>query len=132
MVKLRKRGTGSNLVDTGRGAAHDRPAWTVDSVAGLARRWGGREEGLRRTRGEAAGAKLGAKLIDRFLVNTGTVPYRSCRLESVRAGGIDASSVDGAGRGGGPVVVRACERRAHGKGGQQVSSTEVGMLGERR
>jgi hypothetical protein len=36
VVKLRKRGTGSNLVDMGRDAVHDRPVWMVDSVAGLA------------------------------------------------------------------------------------------------
>ena len=36
VVKLRKRGTGSNLADMGRDAVHDRPAWVVDSVAGLA------------------------------------------------------------------------------------------------
>ena len=94
MVKLRKRGTGSNLVDMGRGAAHGHPVWVADSVAGLACRWGGHGEGLRRNRGDAAGAKLGAKLIDRFAVNTGTIPGRSCCLESIRAGGIDASSVE--------------------------------------
>jgi hypothetical protein len=36
VVKLRKRGTGSNLADMGRDAVHDRPVWVVDSVAGLA------------------------------------------------------------------------------------------------
>jgi hypothetical protein len=70
VVKLRKRGTGSNLVDMGWGAVHDH-RWVVDSVAGLACRWGGHGEGLRRSRGDAAGAKLGAELIDRFAVNTG-------------------------------------------------------------
>jgi hypothetical protein len=107
VVKLRKRGTGSNLVDTGRDAAHNCPMWMVDSVAGLACRWGGHEESLRRTRGEAAGAKLDAKLIDQFAANTGTIPHRSRCPESTRVCGIDASSVEGAGWGGGPVVVRA-------------------------
>jgi hypothetical protein len=32
VVKLRKRGTGSNLADMGRDAVHDRPVWMVDSV----------------------------------------------------------------------------------------------------
>jgi hypothetical protein len=41
-------------------------------------------------------------------VNTGTIPHRSRRPGAARAGGIDASSVEGAGWGGGPVVVRAC------------------------
>jgi hypothetical protein len=108
VVKLRKRGTGSNLVDMGRVAAHGHRVWVADSVAGLACRWGGHGEGLRRNRGDAAGAKLDAKLIDRFAVNTGTIPHRSRRPGAARAGGIDASSVEGAGWGGGPVVVRAC------------------------
>lgn len=51
---------------------------------------------------------MGAKLIDRFAVNTGTIPHRSCGLEPIQDSGIDASSVEGAGWGGGPVVVRAC------------------------
>ena len=46
--------------------------WTVNFEAGLACRWGGHGESLRRNRGDAAGAKLGTKLIDRFAVNTGT------------------------------------------------------------
>lgn len=32
VVKLRERGTGSNLADMGRDAVHDRPVWMVDSV----------------------------------------------------------------------------------------------------
>ena len=35
-------------------------------------------------------------------VNTGTIPHGSLRLESIRAGGIGTSSVERAGRGGGP------------------------------
>ena len=108
MVKLRKRGTGSNLVDMGRVAVHGPLVGRADSEAGLACRWGGHGESLRRNRGDAAGAKLDAGLIDRFSVNTGTILYRSYDPGSIRIGGIDASSVEGAGWGGGPVVVRAC------------------------
>ncbi len=132
MVKLRKRGTGSNLVDMGRGAVHGHRRWVVDSEAGLACRRGGHGEGLRRSRDDAAGAKLGAKLIGRFAVNTGTVPRRSRCPGSTRAGGIGPSSAEGAGWGGGPVIVRARERRAHGEGGQQVGSAGCGMPGGRR
>lgn len=96
MIKLRKRGTGSNLVDMGRDAVHNHLEGVVDSVAGLAFRWGGHGEELRCTRGEAAGAKLDANLINRFTVNTGTIPCRSHRSGSVRVGGIDASSVEDA------------------------------------
>ncbi len=130
--KLRKRGTGSNLVDMGRGAVRDRPGWTVNFVAGLACRWGGHGESLRRNRGDAAGAKLGTKLIDRFAVNTGTIPHHSRCSDAIRAGGIDASSVEGAGWGGGPVVLRGRESRSPGEGGQQVGSDRVGMPGVRR
>ena len=51
VLKLRKRGTGSNLVDMGRDAVHDYPRWVVDSETGLACRRGGHGEGLRRNRG---------------------------------------------------------------------------------
>ena len=115
----------------GRDAVRGRPVWMADSEAGLACRWGGHGEGLRRDHGDAAGAKLGAKLIDRFAVNTGTFPRRSRGLESIRVAGIDPSSVEGAGWGGGSVVVRAGERPAHGEGGQQVGSDRAGMPGGR-
>jgi hypothetical protein len=131
VVKLRKRVTGSNLADTGRVATHNQPLGLVDSVAGLRRRWGGCEERLRRTRGEVAGAELDATLIDRFAVNTGTIPHGSLRLESIRVGGIGTSSAERTGRGGGPVVVRARERRVHGEGDQQVSREDSGMPGGR-
>jgi hypothetical protein len=130
VAKLRKRGTGSNLVDMGRGAVHDHRR-VVDSVAGLACRWGGHGESLRRSRGDAAGAKLGAKLINRFAVNTGTIARRSRCLESIWAGGIDTSSVEDSRWGGGSVVVRAGERPAHGEGGQQVGSERAGIPGGR-
>jgi hypothetical protein len=46
-----------NLADLGRAAVHIVPReWGGDSEAGKRSRWGGHEEGLRRTRGEAAGA----------------------------------------------------------------------------
>jgi hypothetical protein len=132
VAKLRKRGTGSNLVDRGRVAVHGYLVQMADSEAGLACRWGGHGECLRRSCGDAAGAKLDAKLIDRFAVNTGTVPRRSRCPGSTRAGGIGPSSAEGTGWGGGSVVVRARERRAHGEGGQQAGSAGEGMPGGRR
>jgi hypothetical protein len=130
VVKLRKRVTGSNLADMGRGAAHDRFR-VVDFVAGLRCRWEGHGEGLRRSCGDAAGAELDAKPVNRFAVNTGTISCRSCCPGSARSGGIGPSSAEGARWGGGPVVVRARERRAHGEGGQQVGSAGGGMPGGR-
>jgi hypothetical protein len=132
VAKLRKRGTGSNLVDRGRDAVHGYPVGIADSEAGLACWRGGHGESLRRNRGDAAGAKLDAKLIDRFAVNTGTIPCRSRCPESIRSGWIGTSSAEDTGWGGGPVVVRARERRAHGEGGQQVGSKGRGRPGDRR
>ena len=48
---------------------------------------GGHEEGLRRTRGEAAGAKLGTYPVDRCAVNVGTIPGRPRRPASQVGGG---------------------------------------------
>jgi hypothetical protein len=57
----RKNGAGSNLADMGRCAVRDRrDRAAANSEAGLQRRWGGHGEGLRRSRGEAAGVQLGA------------------------------------------------------------------------
>ena len=53
------------------------------------------------------------------------------RLVSVQSRGIGASSAEGIGWGGGPVVVRASERLVHGEAGQQVSSFGPGMPGGR-
>jgi hypothetical protein len=130
VIKLRKRGTGSNLVDKGQGAAHGHPDRVVDSVAGLACRWGGHEEELRRTRGEAAGAKLDAKLIDRFPVNTGTIPHRSRYPESIRVAGMDTSSVEDAGWGGGPVVCAGRRRELAGE--SPVGPAPSGVRSRRR
>ncbi len=72
-VKPLKRYTGSNLVDMGRGAVHARLRWATPwlcEVSGL----GGYEEGLRRTRGDAAGARLGAGPADRDTLNVGSAP----------------------------------------------------------
>jgi hypothetical protein len=132
VLKLRKRVTGSNLADMGRGAAHGCPMRAADFVAGLRCRWEGHGESLRRNRGDAAGAELDAKPVNRFAVNTGTIPCRSRCPGSTRSCGIGPSSAEGAGWGGGPVVVRARERRAHGEGGQQVGSAGGGMPGGRR
>jgi len=71
-----KRDTGSNLVDVGRIAVHAvrrrlRPATPKPIQCS---RWGGHEEGLRRTRGDAAGEELGADPDERHMVNVGTTP----------------------------------------------------------
>jgi len=129
----RKCGTGSNLVDMGRAAVRaelsDGEATPPTAVhAG----GGGHEEGLRRTRGEAAGEKLGAAPVDRHMVNMGTVPASPVRPRSRRGGGQARRQLMGPGRGGAAVVLRARESRAHGEGRQHVRGSRTGMPGGRR
>lgn len=81
---------------------------------------GGHEEGLRRTRGDAAGTQLGSSFVERITVNTGTARHgsRPCGQPARRAG-IDASTVERVGWGGAAVVVRGRESRSHGEGRQR-------------
>jgi hypothetical protein len=71
---LRKRVAGSNLADVGRSAARDsRRVVGSTPKPVMRRRWGGHVEGLRRRRGDAVGVELGISLVDRMMVNAGTV-----------------------------------------------------------
>ena len=79
---------GSNLTDMGRCAARDRDRF---GGAGQLRsrllvRWGGHGEGLRRSRGDAVGVKVGASLIDRFHGERGNRPW-SPSPPGIRPGG---------------------------------------------
>lgn len=132
-LKLRNRGTGSNLVDMGRVAVC--AEWVYDEATfGTAMdAWlEGHEESLRRTRDDAAGAKLGTSPTDRDTGNMGTLPglpFPTC-----------SQYVDGQGRarplglagGGVAVVVRGRESRPHGEGRQRVRSIGCVMPGGRR
>lgn len=102
------------------------PATAIDAVAR------GYEEGLRRTRGEAAGEELDAAPVDRRMVNMGTVPVLPVRPRIRRGGGQARRQLTGPGRGGAAVVLRARESRAHGEGRQHVRSLRTGMPGGRR
>jgi len=82
--------------------------------------------------GEAAGAKLGADPVDRYMVNVGTVPGLPHPASSQLVGGQVHRRLMTPGRGGGSVVVRARESRAHGEGTQQVRRAVAGMSGGRR
>ena len=76
-LKPRNREAGSNLVDMGRYAAHSTPPrqrWRGRLRSRLVQRWGGRGEGLRRSRGDAAGVELGASLTDRSHGERGNHP----------------------------------------------------------
>jgi hypothetical protein len=96
-------------------------------------------ECLRRTPGEATGAKLGTTPADRNTVNTGTAP----RLPSpppLQGGGGQAHRQPMAGERGGAVVVVVGvtphpgerESRSQGEGRQRVRSQRTGMPGGRR
>ena len=128
-----KRETGSNLVDVGRAAVRAElsdgeatPKPVIDA--------GGEASGecLRRTRSEAAGAKLDADPIDRCMVNVGTVSGSPSPPPIQGGGGQAHRRLMGPGRGGGSVVVRGRESRSHGEGTQRVSSNGNAMPGGRR
>ncbi|HVC76281.1 MAG TPA: ISL3 family transposase [Candidatus Micrarchaeaceae archaeon] len=90
---------------------------------------GGHEESLRRTRGEAAGEKLGSHPANRSRDERGNL--RGAALPPTRqvGEGQDRRRPMAPRRGGVPVVVRGRESRPHGKGGQQVRSEVAGMPG---
>jgi hypothetical protein len=102
-----------------------------DSGAGCCSRRGGHGEGLRRSRGEAAGVELGADPVDRYMVNVGTVPVLPFPASGQLVGGQVHRRLMTPGRGGGSVVVRASESDVHGEGTQRVRSTVAGMPGGR-
>ena len=101
----------------------------INSEAGCLCRWGGHAEGLRRRRGDAAGVELGGSLADRVVVNVGSVVMPPVLSGSQPEGGQVRRRLMASGRGGVPVVVRACERHVHGEGGQQVGSEGTGRPG---
>ena len=125
-----KRGTGSNLVDMGRAAVrvdsiHEETTPTTTIDAGV----GGHGEGLRRSRGEAAAAELGADPANRDMVNVGTTPESpssSCRQHE---DGQARRRLTAPGWDGGSVVVRGRESRSHGEGVQRDRSIESGRGG---
>ena len=128
-LNLRNRGTGSNLVDVGRAAVHaDRTNGEATFGTAIDAGSGGREESLRRTRGDAAGAELDTAPADRHTVNMGTLPcspYPGCNLQP---GGQGHRRLMGAGGGGAAVVVRGREavhtaEMPMAKGGSESATT---------
>lgn len=131
VAKPLNRRAGSNLVDMGRSAVHDHHRVVVDSEAGRSPRPGGHTEGLRRRCGEAAGAQLGTSLVDRHVVNVGTVPVSPFPPPGQGGGGQVRRRLMTPGWGGALVVVRGRESRSHGEGGQRVRSSGIGRPGGR-
>jgi hypothetical protein len=117
----------------GRATAHARlSAGQCDFDAGETGRRGGHEEGLRRTRGEAAGEKLGTAPVNRCVGNVGTRPRLPFPPASRAGGGQVRRRLWALGGDGAAVVVRARESRVHGEGRQRVRSEVTGRLGGRR
>jgi hypothetical protein len=122
-----KRGTGSNLVDAGRAAV--RAVLYVRGRRLPASDAGGEAigESLRRTRGEAAAARLDVDPVDRDMVNVGIVSGLPSPASNQLVGGQAHRRLTTSGRDGGSVVVRAQESCAHGEGTQRVRSERAGM-----
>src|SRR5215218_2813123 len=114
----------------GRAAARDRSigGWSTPRWRS-SRRWWRPRGRLRRTRGETAGEELGTALVNRSMVNVGTLPG-SPDPPTGQVGGGQARRQPRVWAGGGaPVVVRGRESRPHGEGGQRVRSGGTGMPG---
>ena len=77
-LKPRKSSAGSNLTDMGRCAVRGCLVWLGQPTPKPVQRSGGEAtvKCLRRSRGDAVGVKVGASLIDRFVVNVGTIRGR--------------------------------------------------------
>jgi hypothetical protein len=132
-LTFRKRCTGSNLVDVGRGAAHDRlqsgrsTPRPVDSTGR-----GGHGECLRRSRGDAVGIPAGHRTRRSACGEHGNRSWSSWDRASEAGARTGSSPTGGHGRGGGLVVVGGRESRPHGEGGQRVCREVGGMPGDRR
>ena len=78
------------------------------------------------------GQELGTSLVDRLCSERGNHPRSPSGPGSQSGSGQVRRRPRAAGWGGGPVVVRARERRVHGEGDQQVSREDAGMPGGHR
>jgi hypothetical protein len=132
-LKFRKRAAGSNLVDRGRYAVRDlcrevRSTPKPVDCAGQEATVKGCGVGVAMLPGQS----WVTYLVDRFLGERGNHLWSPSPSAS-RVGGGQVRCQLWTGRwGGGPVVVRARERRVHGEGDQQVGREDSGMPGDRR
>ena len=102
------------------------------SEAGQVGRWGGHEESLRRTRGEAAGEQLGTSPVDRSVSERGNRPGPPSPPPRLGGGGQARRQLMVPGRDGALVVVRAWESHVHGEGGQHDRSAGMEYQETRR
>lgn len=93
---------------------------------------GGHGEGLRRSRGEAAGEELGTYPVERLMVNVGTTARSPYLLANQVGSGKACRQLMAWQWGGGSVVVRAQESCVHGEGTQRVRRFGHGMPGGHR
>lgn len=126
-----KRGTGSNLVDMGRVAAHVEPVGEATPIRGYVGLVGGHTECLRRRCGDAAGEELGTDPADRYMVNVGTIFAPPNPLPGQGGGGQTRRRSRVRGWDGASVVVRARESRVHGEGRQRVRNSGIARPGGR-
>ncbi len=123
-VRLRKRCAGSNLVDMGRSAVHDR---LVDGRLRRRYRWAGQEA----TRKAAAYSWRGCRGIAGRLPRRSVTGERGKRPRSPAPCGQACRLLVVVGRGGAFVVVRGRESRPHGEGRQRAGRGGTGRAGGR-
>ena len=92
----------------------------------------GHGEGLRRTRGEAVGEKLGTAPVNRHTLNMGTISAPPSLPFCQSGTGKARCRLRTPGWDGGSVVVRGWESQPHGKETQQDRRVVAGMPGGRR
>lgn len=129
--KLRNRRASSNLVDRGWWAVRERPVGCSTPKPGEVAGGEAMVKGCGVAVAMLSEQQLGTSLVDRLRGERGNRPRSPFLLSSLASSGQARRRLRAVGRGGGLVVVRARERRVHGEGGQQVSSTETGMPGGR-
>jgi len=108
------------------------PSLMGDSHVECDGRPGGHGEGLRRSRGEAAGEELGTYPVERLMVNVGTTARSPYLLANQVGSGKACRQLMAWQWGGGSVVVRAQESCVHGEGTQRVRRFGHGMPGGHR
>lgn len=85
---------------------------------------------MRRSRGDVAGAKVGASFGKWLMVNVGTESRRPSPGHIQWVGGAGTSSAVGVRRGGAVVVLRARESLVHGEGRQRSSWRGIARVGD--
>src|SRR5207244_6732293 len=127
-----KRGTSSNLVDTGWATVRAGVGNNNGDLGPLMNEEDeGHGESLRRTRGEAVGEKLDTAPVNRHTLNMGTTSEPPSLPPSQGGDGQARCRLMTSRWGGGSVVVRGWESQPHGEGTQRDRRAVTGMPGGR-